>query len=117
KDQRRIVGKLTLDGFERRPVRIIRDLNDRFLAPAVARPTLGHGPSLRNVIARTGLIAAGVAKYQRVRKPRQCPLTCWPERRYSAAASRTWLWLLVRIVTSSSAAVGWTAMVASKSAL
>jgi hypothetical protein len=42
KNQRRKARELPLDGFERGLVGIVGDLLDRPLAPAVARPTLGH---------------------------------------------------------------------------
>src|SRR5262249_2190635 len=102
-------------------VRIFGHLGDRLAAPTVARPTFGHeGPPLRlspgtgEIFQFRDLIHEG-----RRRKPdaiaRSKPAAQIERARYSAAARR-WLRGVSRRGTSSSAAVGCTAMTVSMSA-
>src|SRR6516225_7361813 len=56
KHQRREGRNLPLHGVKRRPVRVLRHLQDRLPAPTLARPTLGHHrpPTLRHAPLRGG---------------------------------------------------------------
>jgi len=114
--------KPLLDRGERRLIGIFGHLGDGLAAPTVARPTLGHeGPPLRlspgtgEIFQFRDLIHEG-----RRRKPdaiaRGRPAAQIETPRYSAASRRR-LSAFSRSVTSSSAAVGCTAMTASMSAL
>ena len=65
KDQRRKSRKLLFDVIQRLRVRIIRHLLDRFLAPAIGRPTFGHheySNQLRGLYTRLPAAGQIVAK-------------------------------------------------------
>jgi hypothetical protein len=54
KNQRRKGGKLLLDIAQCGPVRIVRHLLDRLVAPSIRRPTLGHHTILLRDISGMG---------------------------------------------------------------
>ena len=115
-------------------VRVFGTLQDRLLAPALRRPTFGHQVALHDANPKYG---RGFQRaYTRARAPKARSNTAMAYGRTEgnsaepgprlfrhqpldlhSAASRTWLSAFSRMVTSSSAAVGCTAMTASKSAL
>ena len=110
KNQRRKARELALDLGKRLLVRVVGHLQCRLLAPAVGRPTLGHGDLLGGSAAN---FPAACRTYIRQRTLIASRMS---GQRHSAAW-RSKLNAFSRRVTSSSAAVGCTAITASKSAL
>src|SRR5205807_2550114 len=84
--------KLPLDRLQRRVVRILRQLNDRLLAPGIMRPTLGHDRLPLQLASQTARFCKAYISDRRSRRPETIALTRllsrWACARCYSAASR-----------------------------